>query len=149
MRHRPPPVPLTEGLNDHDPTVSPDGTQIAFIRTETGDDGNEVNTLLTTDIAGGIEVPITSSPRDGVLRSPAWSPDGGRLVVSMTAPGSDGVAVEQIFVIDPAIGAIQVTDDEGDKPEAVWISDGEIAYRLVIDDERNGQIFRVDAPAAG
>ena len=142
-------LPLTEGLNDHDPTVSPDGTQIAFIRTETGDDGKEVNTLLTTDIAGGIEVPITSSPRDGVLRSPAWSPDGGRLVVSMTTTGSDGVAVEQIFVIDPAIGAIQVTDDEGAKPEAVWISDGEIAYRLVIDDERNGQIFRVDAPAAG
>ena len=142
-------LPLTEGLNDHDPTVSPDGTQIAFIRTETGDDGKEVNTLLTTDIAGGIEVPITSSPRDGVLRSPAWSPDGGRLVVSMTTTGSDGVDIEQVFVIDPAIGAIQVTDDEGAKPEAVWISDGEIAYRLVIDDERNGQIFRVDAPAAG
>jgi hypothetical protein len=67
----------------------------------------------------------------------------------MTALGSDGVAVEQVFVIDPAIGAIQVTDDEGDKPEAVWISDGGIAYRLVTDDERNGQIFRVDAPAAG
>jgi len=64
----------------------------------------------------------------------------------------EGTAVPpgtELFVIDPAIGAIQVTDDEGAKPEAVWISDGEIAYRLVIDDERNGQIFRVDAPAAG
>ncbi len=108
-----------------------------------------MNTLVTTDIAGGIEVPIIASPRGGVLRAPSWSPDGGRIVVTMTATGSDGVDTEQVFVIDPALGAIQATDGEGDKPEAVWISDGEIAYRIVTDDQRNGQIFRVAAPAAG
>ena len=145
----PAPQTITGGLNDHDPTVTPGGTQLAFIRTDTDDAGNEVNTLITTDIAGGVEVPIIASPRNGVLRAPSWSPDGGRLIVTMTATGSDGVDVEQLFVIDPALGEIQATDGEGDKPEAVWISDGEIAYRIVTDDQRNGQIFRVAAPAAG
>ncbi len=145
----PAPHPITDGFNDHDPTVSPDGSQLAFIRTDTDDAGNEVNTLLTTDIAGGIELPITASPRDGVLRAPSWSPDGGRLVVSMTTTGTDGVDIEQVFVIDPALGAVQATDGDGDKPEAVWISDGQIAYRLVTGDQRNGQIFTIPAPAAG
>ena len=140
---------ITDGFNDHDPTVSPDGTQLAFVRTDTDDGGEEVNTLVLTDVAGGIEYPIIASPRNGVLRAPSWSPDGGRLVVSMTATGSDGVDIEQLFVIDPALGELQVTDDEGDKPEAVWISNGEIAYRIVTGDDRNGQIFRVLAPAAG
>ena len=145
----PVPVTITDGLNDHDPTVTPDGTQLAFVRTDSDDAGNEVNTLVTTDIAGGIEVPIIASPRDGVLLAPSWSPDGGRIVVTMTATDSAGVDTEQLFVIDPALGAIQATDGEGDKPEAVWISDREIAYRIVTDDQRNGQIFRVAAPAAG
>ncbi len=145
----PTPFAITDGFNDHDPTVSPDGTQLAFVRTDSDDAGNEVNTLVTTDIAGGIEFPIIASPRDGVLRAPSWSLDGGRLVVSMTATGSDGVDIEQLFVIDPALGELQVTADEGDKPEAVWISNGEIAYRIVTGDDRNGQIFRVLAPAAG
>ena len=63
------PVPhtITEGLNDQDPTVTPDGTQLAFIRTDSDDAGNEVNTLVTTDVAGGLEFPITASPRGGVL----------------------------------------------------------------------------------
>ena len=119
------------------------------MRTDSDEAGNEVNTLVTTDLAGGIEYPIIASPRSGVLRAPSWSPDGGRLVVTMTATDNDGVDTEQLFVIDPAIGAIQITDDEGDKPEAVWISDAEIAYRIVTDDQRNGQIFRIAAPAAG
>ena len=145
------PVPhtITEGLNDQDPTVTPDGTQLAFIRTDSDDAGNEVNTLVTTDVAGGLEFPITASPRGGVLRAPSWSPDGGRLVVTMTATGSDGAGTEQVFVIDPALGAIQATDGDGDKRDAVWISDGEIAYRIVTDDQRNGQIFRIAVPAAG
>ena len=145
------PVPhtITEGLNDQDPTVTPDGTQLAFIRTDSDDAGNEVNTLITTDVAGGLEFPITASPRGGVLRAPSWSPDGGRIVVTMTATGSDGVGTEQVFVIDPAVGAIQVTDGDGDKRDAVWISESEIAYRIVTDDQRNGQTFRIAAPAAG
>jgi dipeptidyl aminopeptidase/acylaminoacyl peptidase len=145
----PTPNVITDGLNDHDPTVTPDGTQLAFVRTDSDDAGNEVNTLVTTDIAGGIEYPIIASPRSGVLRAPSRSPDGGRLVVSMTATGNDSIDTEQVFVIDPAIGAIQATDGEGDKPEAIWISDGEIAYRIVTADQRNGQIFRVAAPTAG
>ena len=60
--------------------------------------------------------------------------------MSMTTTGTDGVDIEQVFVIDPALGAVQATDGDGDKPEAVWISDGQIAYRLVTGDQRNGQI---------
>ncbi len=141
--------PTTQGLNDHDPAISPDGTQLAFIRTDSDDAGNEVNTLFITDVTGGVEIPIIAGPQGVALRAPSWAPDGGRLVVSMSATSADGTATDQIFVIDPAVGSIQVTDDGGDKPEAVWISNDEIAYRIATSDQLDGQIFVVRAPAAG
>ena len=145
----PSPVAIAEGFNDHDPSVSPDGTQLAFVRTDTDDAGNEVNTLMVTAVAGGIELPIIAGAQGAAIRAPAWAPDGSRLVVTMATTTADGSTVEQVYVVDPAVGTIQVTDSEGDKPEAVWISDGELAYRLLTTGDLDGQLFAVGVPAAG
>jgi Tol biopolymer transport system component len=54
------------------PAMSPDGTQIAFIRTNlsTGEDD-----IYVVDFDGGGVTKVTDTPDAGVF-VPAWSPDG-------------------------------------------------------------------------
>jgi Tol biopolymer transport system component/DNA-binding winged helix-turn-helix (wHTH) protein len=101
-----------------EPTLSPDGEQIAF--TWTGIDDGPVDIYVKQT---GAEMPLrlTETPADEW--SPAWSPDG-RQIAFVRSTGSDTRAV----VVVPAIGGSErtVADFEGREVERVaWSPDGE------------------------
>jgi Tol biopolymer transport system component/DNA-binding winged helix-turn-helix (wHTH) protein len=87
---------------DREPVVSPDGRTLAFTRGQVG--AKEVIYLqrLGSDLRpSGAPSPLTA-PRQG--RSPAWTPDGKRMVYTTISPGSlfgAGVAVMGLNSGDP------------------------------------------------
>lgn len=70
---------LTNGVID--PVISPDGQQVAFTRW----DGAEFGTLYTINIDGTGEQAILGDIRQP--KSPTWSPDGERIVISFQHGG--------------------------------------------------------------
>ena len=86
----------TDPLPDSDPTWSPDGSHIAFIRFAPGE-----RTLITIPTLGGAERRLFSSPD---LRQPDWSPDGKHLAVADTDSPGD---LTSIYLISPENGARQ------------------------------------------
>ena len=90
-----------------DPTWSPDGSRIAFIR-----DGN----LYVIDVDGTGETKITN-PTQPFVASPHWLPDGSRLLFSFAPPFE-----ESVYVIS-ADGGADLKLADGYAP--VWSPDGE------------------------
>ncbi len=84
-------VPLTS-LPGHEeyPSLSPDGTQIAFIwRRKSASDAGHVCVQLVN--AGE---PLILTPEEGVYSYPAWSPDGTQVIFSKrTLDGHEVVAI--------------------------------------------------------
>lgn len=75
-----PPVQLTSGpVADGQLRLSPDGSQLAFVRRAVGADGPRPAQLCLLPAAGG-EVRVLASEL-GDFGPPAWAPDGSRLVV--------------------------------------------------------------------
>jgi Tol biopolymer transport system component len=75
------PLLLSRGKGDiYLPTWSPDGTRIAFLRDEEGEDGQVDRGVFVIPALGGAERRVAAcSTRGGAL---AWSPDGQRLAVN-------------------------------------------------------------------
>lgn len=80
-------IPITAGGDDSEPTWSPRGDVIAYVRQEPG---RLEDTLHLMDAEGRCDIAIPYVER---ANSPSWSPDGGRLAFV----GSDG-----IYIIDLA-----------------------------------------------
>lgn len=77
------PVQLTHGRrNDTQPTWSPDGSKIAFVRTH-----EEKSQIWILPMNGGEAYSLTSA-RHGAS-SPRWSPDGGSLLFASSIPAWD------------------------------------------------------------
>jgi Tol biopolymer transport system component len=103
---------------DYDPDYSPNGDEIVFVSTRTGNeeiwvceaDGTSPRQL--TSIGG----PLTSNPR--------WSPDGQTIVFDSRREGSG-----DLYLISPQGGAPRrLTDDPGLEGEARWSRDGKWIY---------------------
>ena len=76
--------PVTTNLagTDHDPAYSPDGTKVAFSRTNGGE-----TQIWTISATGGMNVnQITTKGTDN--RDPTWSPDGTKIAFSSNRSGS-------------------------------------------------------------
>ncbi len=80
------------------PAVSPDGTRLAFLQAQAGDDGQDsgqddgqqVTQLCVCSLAGGETEVLTSFPRGTGPAGPSWSPDGRYLAVDASdAPRRD------------------------------------------------------------
>ena len=69
-----------------DPQISPDGSQIAYVR-RTNDimTDRAVSSIWLIDVASGTETPLVTGA--GTHVSPRWSPDGGRLAYISTQSG--------------------------------------------------------------
>jgi dipeptidyl aminopeptidase/acylaminoacyl peptidase len=109
-------------------TISPDGTQIAYIVSKPNykTDKNE-RTLMLFDLHDGASRALTFE-RKG-LASPAWSPDGTRLAF-LSERGEGKEAQEQIFVLNMRGGdAVPITVAEEGVQQFAWRPDGKaIAY---------------------
>ena len=68
--------------DDINPTVSFDGTKLAFIRRS----GNSTDIILL-DIEEGEETNLTNGRAGGIIESITWYPDGERMLVTISTPG--------------------------------------------------------------
>jgi TolB protein len=96
------PARLTTDANDTAPAWSPDGSQVAFISTRTGD-----WELYLVEVASGRETRLTNSPAADV--APTWSPDGKQLAFLSNRGG--GWAV---YILDIKTGQVTQVIATGD-----------------------------------
>jgi len=107
-------VPLTNG---DEPTWSPDGRRIAFVRRPTGATSFDLGDLYVMDADGSNARLIAPS-----ANSPAWSPDSRKIAFS-TYRGGDG-AVLIVSADDAAAPAIHIGFDRGFNGWPAWSPDG-------------------------
>ena len=108
------PVTRTSELWNLYPQVSPDGTQVAYVSTQSG-----AHELWMADRDGSGARQLTRLGR-GVVMTPRWSPDGRRLVY--LARGHGGVDVQ---VIDVSTGAVvALTASSASEVAPSWSYDG-------------------------
>ena len=80
-----------------DPQVSPDGSNVAFVRVSVNDKKDGYNTALwIVSTATGQTRQLTNGPRD---TAPRWSPDGKYLVFMRTPEISGRVEPAQLFML--------------------------------------------------
>lgn len=89
------------------PAWSPDGASIAFVRIRYGERGI-ISTLMTVapDGTGARKVTEIVSESDRVLTGVAWSPDGGRLLVSQANSTFEEIEDPDaaLYIVDVATG---------------------------------------------
>jgi|GEM_PF-3039688 len=129
--------PLTsDGTNETEPALSPDGKRVAFVSDSDGD-----NEIYVMNVDGSGRKQLTDDQVNDV--SPAWSPDGKRLawVSSLTTP--------QIFVMD-ADGSdkLQITGQVGQTADPSWSPDGQRIAFTAFRTPLNPEIAVVDADGA-
>lgn len=93
MRGGEDPVRLTTGQHDQSPRWSPDGRQLAFLRSLEKDGKPEPPQIYVLQMAGGEPWPATSLPKGA--ESPAWSPDGKTLLFNSRTNAEDLARAEK------------------------------------------------------
>ena len=128
------------GVDDQDPSWSPDGKLITF---SSGRDGNLEVYVMDAD--GGNPRNLTNSPH--LEWYPSWAPDGKR--IAFTSNGKGGLAIKdgnlEINVMDADGGKQRnLTNNRRHDREPSWSPDGKrIAYTSSRD--RNAEIYVMDA----
>ncbi len=101
-----------------DPTISPDGTKIAFIANRrTGQSGSVQLYIMNSDGSNQIDLTTQHNPPgigDLSFAEPQFRPDGGRIVMT----GQIDLSERNIFLIDSdGSGFLQLTDVAQGEPE--------------------------------
>ena len=86
-----------------DPQISPDGSQVAFVRVSVDEKTDQYDTAIWLAPTGGDQPPrrLTGGTRD---HSPRWSPDGARLAFVRSAERDRRVQPPQVYVMAMAGG---------------------------------------------
>lgn len=119
--------------HEHAPTISPDGTQIAYVWHAEHSDPAQI---YVQDLSGGERRRLASGEQSEY--SPAWSPDGSAIAAAFAY--SDGR--REIVLVTPETGAcrtlLEVTTGIGN-PMMAWSPDGEwLALAVGVDDRGPG-----------
>jgi TolB protein len=116
------------------PAWSPSGSQLAYVSFE-----SRKPVIYVHDIASGKRRPVATWR--GSNSAPAWSPDGGRMLATLTLPGNS-----QVYQISPNGGGEprRLSQSGGIDTEAVFSPDGASIY-FVSDRGGSPQIYRMAA----
>src|SRR5882724_11655749 len=108
-----------------DPQISPNGSQVAFVRVNVNEDKDRYETQIFVVPADGSAPPrpLTSGRND---RSPRWSPNGRDIVFVRTLDPMDGKSKpSQLYLISMDGGeARALTDAPKGASSPVWSPDG-------------------------
>jgi TolB protein len=109
-------------LGASEPAWSPDGRRVVFVRDTDSEGSNESEYWLYTVAADGSRLRRLTGPAQGILSSPAWSPDGRRIAYSRWR-GEDKQTIEVIDVNRPRVSKRLGEGPEEDGSPA-WSPDG-------------------------
>ena len=114
-------VDLIEVPRLSDPQLSPDGTQIVFVRSDADWHANKrITHVWRAIVETGDTTQLTAGP-DGEA-SPRWSPDGRGIAFIAKRPGDD---VAQIYLLPVAGGeATRLTAHDAAPSALAWMPDG-------------------------
>ena len=107
-----------------DPQISPDGSQVAFVRVDVDEKADTYDTSLWIAGSDGQQPPrrLTNGTRD---HSPRWSPDGRRLAFVRSVEQDGRPQPSQIYVMSMAGGEGRaVTDIPRGAGNPAWSPDG-------------------------
>lgn len=117
------PVPLTtlEGI-ETDPSLSPDGSQVAFAWNGPAQDNFDIYVKV---VGAGEPLRLTNNPADDL--SPAWSPDGRHIAFVRDGQG--------LFIVSPVGGAERKVLDGVGSPS--WSTDGKYLVAVASASEKD------------
>jgi dipeptidyl aminopeptidase/acylaminoacyl peptidase len=106
-----------------DPRLSPDGAQVAFVRTSVEEkDDRYVTSIWSVPTTSGAPRRITNGPRD---TSPRWSPDGRSLAFLRSVEKNGKPGETQIFLLSLAGGEPHALTSMSRSIESIeWSPDG-------------------------
>jgi hypothetical protein len=126
---------LTVGKRASDPTLSPDGREVAFAM-----NGGARRVLGVIPVVPDAEPTVVwqGAGRYDQAYQPAWSPDGARIAFSAWREGG----LRDILIVDRRTGAVEeVTRDRALDGSPAWSADGRYLY---FDSDRTG-VFNIHA----
>ena len=104
------------------PQISPDGSQVAFVRIVVGEKQEYETSIWTVSTSGGEPRKLTSGKHDS---GPRWSPDGKYLAFQRSVEKDSKPQPPQIFILAMGGGeAWQLTDMPKGAGGARWSPDG-------------------------
>ncbi|MDO8950729.1 MAG: GYF domain-containing protein [Actinomycetota bacterium] len=137
--------------SDEDPSISPDGTTLAFVTTRPPEASATGWAIVEMPVDGGALTYVTGAAEKGSSGiggpwHPTWSPEG-RIAFTAEPVGADGGERDQIYVMNAdGSGKTQVTsENDGGCQDPVWSPDGTL---IVFARSSSGQglsIWAIDA----
>jgi Tol biopolymer transport system component len=100
---------LTRGLRAHEPAVSPDGRQIAFVGQTDG-----TTNLYLVDVDGNNSRPLTRLDDGTQLIEPTWHPSSGHLYVGISRDGARRLA--RVDIADGSLSYLTEADSDARNP---------------------------------
>jgi len=118
------PARLNAGNVSHQPTVSADGSRLAFFVSMTGPTGEVVEDIFAVDRIGTNMKRLTTAP--GVDNAPAWSPDNGFDLSPSWSPDGRRIVFQRggIAIVTVETGEVTYLGLPGRATQPSWSPDG-------------------------